>query len=102
MRGVAFFSSVFVFLQISCNNKSKNEFNILDFGAIPDGKTMNTVAIQSAIENALESQGKVIIPKGTFLTGALTLGPHITLQIDEGATLLASPNMEDYPEEHFI
>nr|WP_299343391.1 glycosyl hydrolase family 28 protein [Allomuricauda sp.] len=102
MRGAVWFIPVFIFLLISCNGQGQNEFNILDFGAVPDGKTINTQAIQSAIEKALKSKGKVIIPKGTFLTGALTLGSHITLQIDEGATLLASPNMEDYPEEYFI
>ncbi|MEM9361389.1 MAG: glycosyl hydrolase family 28 protein [Bacteroidota bacterium] len=102
MKDVALFIPVVVFLLISCDNKSKNEFNILDFGAIPDGKTLNTEAIQSAIDGALKTKGKVIIPNGIFLTGALTLGPHITLQIDEGATLLASPNMKDYPQKHFI
>ncbi|MEM1259220.1 MAG: glycosyl hydrolase family 28 protein [Bacteroidota bacterium] len=102
MRGVALSIPLFIFLLISCSNQNQNEFNILDFGAVPDGKTMNTGVIQSAIEEALKSKGKVIVPKGTFLTGALTLGPDITLQIDEGATLLASPNIKDYPEEHFI
>ncbi|WP_298995649.1 glycoside hydrolase family 28 protein [Flagellimonas sp. S174] len=103
MRYAVWLIPVFgLFLLISCRGQSQKELNILDFGAVPDGKTMNTQAIQSTIDKALKSKGKVIIPKGTFLTGALTLGPDITLQIDEGATLLASPNMKDYPERHFI
>lgn len=103
MRRIVSFIWVFsMFLLICCNEQGQKEFNILNFGAVPDGKTINTKAIQSAIDSALKSKGKVIIPKGTFLTGALTLGPDITLQIDEDATLLASPSIKDYPEGHFI
>ncbi|MEM6540033.1 MAG: glycosyl hydrolase family 28 protein [Bacteroidota bacterium] len=103
MRGVLHFTIVFVvLLPLSCQEPDQNEFNIVSFGAVPDGKTINTLAIQSAVNAAIASKGKVVIPKGTFLTGALTLGAYITLQINEGATLLASPNMKDYPEGHFI
>ncbi|MEO1485723.1 MAG: glycosyl hydrolase family 28 protein [Bacteroidota bacterium] len=77
-------------------------FNIIDFGAVPDGKTLNTKAIQTTIDKALAAKGTVVVPKGTFLTGALTLGPSITLELEEGATLLASPEMKDYPNEVFI
>lgn len=86
----------------SCSNAYTTRFNILDFGAKPDGKTMNTKAIQAAIDKALKVHGEVVIPEGTFLTGALTLGPRMTLQIDKGATVLASPNMQDYPNGNFI
>ena len=68
MKGVALSIPLFIFLLISCSNQNQNEFNILNFGAVSDGKTMNTQAIQSAIEDALLSKVKVIIPQGTFLT----------------------------------
>ncbi|WP_350287267.1 glycosyl hydrolase family 28 protein [uncultured Croceitalea sp.] len=86
----------------SCKNANTTRFNILDFGAKPDGQTMNTKAIQAAIDEALKVQGEVVVPKGTFMTGALTLGPKMTLQIDKGATVLASPDIDDYPNGHFI
>ncbi len=99
---IAFITLFGVLLQLSCKEQSQKEFNILSFGAVPDSKTLNTQAIQSAIDAAIPAKGKVVVPEGTFLTGALTLGSRITLQINEGATLLASPNMDDYPEGHFI
>jgi len=66
--------------------------NILDYGAKPDGKTLCTAAIQKAID----AGGTVRIPKGTFLTGALRLKSGVTLQLDEGATLLGSRSLQDY------
>ena len=50
------------------------EYNILDYGAIPDGKTLNTSRIQMAIDEASEyNDSTVIIPEGTFLSGAIYL-----------------------------
>ncbi|MBM3861196.1 MAG: glycoside hydrolase family 28 protein [Verrucomicrobia bacterium] len=66
--------------------------NILDYGAKGDGKTLCTAAIQKAID----AGGTVRVPKGTFLTGALRLKSGVTLQLDEGATLLGSRNHADY------
>ncbi|MEN1785377.1 MAG: glycosyl hydrolase family 28 protein, partial [Bacteroidota bacterium] len=86
----------------SCAEKETKVFNIIDFGAVPDGKTLNTKAIQTTIDKALAAKGTIVVPKGTFLTGALTLGPFIILELEEDATLLASPNIEDYPNEVFI
>jgi len=66
--------------------------NVLDYGAKGDGKTLCTAAIQKAIDEG----GTVRFPKGTFLTGALCLKSGVTLQLDEGATLLGSRNLQDY------
>lgn len=68
--------------------------NILDYGAIGDGKTVNTQAIQSAIDDG----GVIYIPKGVFVTGTLYLKSNGGLHLDPEATLLASPNEEDYNE----
>lgn len=70
--------------------------NIMDFGAIGDGKTDNTRAIQSAI-NVCMKNGRVLIPKGVFYTGPIVLKSHITLEVSTGAKLLASSNELDYP-----
>lgn len=91
-----------ILLLLGCTSKHPKEFNILDFGAVPDGETLNTKAIQAAIDQALTQKGTVIVPPGTFLTGGLTLGPNMALQLNKDAVLLASDNMVDYPHKTFI
>lgn len=70
-------------------------FSILDFGAKDDTSFLNTKAIQSAID-ACTSGGTVIIPKGTFVSGALWLKSNMTLRIEKGAVLKGSVNPADY------
>jgi polygalacturonase len=73
-------------------------FNILDFGAVGDGQTLNTEAIRRAIEACQEAGGgTVFVPAGTYLTGAIHLKSHMTLHIESGATLLFSTDPEQYP-----
>ncbi|MVN92188.1 glycoside hydrolase family 28 protein [Mucilaginibacter aquatilis] len=72
---------------------------VTDFGAKGDGITLNTKAIQKAID-ACDEYGTVIIPEGTFVSGALFLKSRMTLQINKGGTLKGSANTEDY--EPFI
>jgi hypothetical protein len=73
-------------------------FEVEKFGAVPDGKTMNTVAIQKAIDKASESKGggTVLLKSGKYLSGYLRLKSNVTLHIEEGATLLGSTHPEDY------
>lgn len=72
-------------------------FNILDYGAIPDGKTLNTVSIQKTIDACAKAGGAVVVvPKGVFISGAIELRPNITLQLDAGAVLKGSTNLHDY------
>lgn len=71
---------------------------ITDFGAVGDAKTMNTEAIQKTIdEAAAKGGGVVIIPEGTFLTGALFFKPGTHLHVREGAVLLGSDNISNFP-----
>ncbi|MBQ9765416.1 MAG: glycoside hydrolase family 28 protein [Lachnospiraceae bacterium] len=74
----------------------KKQFDITDFGAVGDGVTNNTRDIQRAIDGATEG-GIVYVPAGTFVTGAIFLKSDITLYLEEGAVLLGSDNLEDYP-----
>jgi exo-poly-alpha-galacturonosidase len=71
-------------------------FDIRDFGAKGDGVTVNTSAIQSAID-ACAHGGVVLVSKGVYVSGALFLKSDMTLRIDEGAVLKGSSRAADYP-----
>lgn len=72
--------------------------NIRDFGAVPDGLTKNTEAIAKAIDHVVgHGGGKVIIPRGMWLTGPVTLKSNLNLHLEEGALLLFSRDFDDYP-----
>jgi polygalacturonase len=76
--------------------------NILDHGARGDGVTLNTQALQAALDLIDRAGGGTLrIPAGTFLTGTLRLPSRLTVHLDEGATLLASPDLADYPPQPF-
>ena len=68
-----------------------------DFGAKGDGQTMNTVAIQKAIDAAAVVGGTATLKAGTYLTGALFLKSGVTLDVPEGVTLIGSESLKDYP-----
>lgn len=73
------------------------DYNILDFGAKADGETLNTIAIQSAIDAATKNGGgRVIIPNGKFLSGALEIKSGVELHLEKGAILLGSTNPDHY------
>lgn len=71
-------------------------FNIQDYGAVADGETVNTAAIQRAIDDCCKD-GVVVIPEGVFVSGAIYLKSDMTLKLEEGAVLLGSTNPSDYP-----
>jgi exo-poly-alpha-galacturonosidase len=76
-------------------------FNIVDYGAVGDGVTSNTKAIQAAID-ACTPGGKVLIPAGIFKTGAIWLKGDMTFEIGKGATLLATENADEYPYHYLL
>lgn len=70
------------------------------FGAKADGVTKDTAAIQKAIDTcAAKGGGTVELTAGTYLTAPIVLRSNIHLQIDKGATLLGSPDHNDYPQK---
>jgi len=70
----------------------------LNFGAVGDGITLDTTALQTAIDAAaVRGGGTVHLPAGRYLTGALFFHDSITLNLDSGAVLLGSQNPADYP-----
>lgn len=70
-------------------------YNILDYGAKDDTALNNTAAIQKAID-ACTKGGTVLIPKGTYVSGALYLKSNMTLFIEKGAVLKGAVDVEDY------
>ncbi|OXM86551.1 glycoside hydrolase family 28 protein [Paenibacillus rigui] len=73
-------------------------YNVLDYGAVGDGVTMNTEAIRRTLEACASAGGGTVwFPAGTYLTGAIHLKSDMTLHIDSGAKLLFSTNPDDYP-----
>ena len=79
------------------------DFLITDFGAVGDGTTLNTEAIDKAISAASSVGGRVVIPAGgTFLSGSILLRGSIELHLEEGSHLKASDRYEDYLPKHQI
>ncbi len=70
--------------------------DIRQHGAVGDGKTLNTGAIQDTI-NACPQGGTVRVPAGVFKSGAIFLKSNMTLEVAEGGTLLGSESATDYP-----
>ncbi len=82
----------------SSNTPGSVYFDIRNFGAIADGETVNTQAIQAAIDAAASGGGgTVYVPAGRFVTGAIFFKSNITLHLDAGAVLLGSENVADFP-----
>ncbi|AVR95735.1 glycoside hydrolase family 28 protein [Pseudoduganella armeniaca] len=72
-------------------------FSVDCYGARPDGATLNTKAIQAAIDAAARQGGTVVFPAGTYLTGSIFVKSGVTLRLDRGVTLLGSQDIRDYP-----
>ncbi|WP_167619338.1 glycoside hydrolase family 28 protein [Maribellus sediminis] len=114
-----FLSILLVGLLFSCSTEKKSElvqrleaifysdsfakipdavFNVADYGAVADGKTLTTEAIQKTIDAAADAGGgKVIFPAGTYLSGALFVKSNVELNIGEGVVIQAVQDNNEYP-----
>jgi polygalacturonase len=73
-------------------------FDVTKYGAIGDGRTLATRAIAQAIDACTAAGGgRVVVPAGTFLTGAVHLRSNVNLHVEAGATLLFDTNPANYP-----
>lgn len=73
--------------------------NVLDYGAIGDGRMNCTSAIQAAVDAcAASGGGRVTIPAGTYISGTIWLRSHVELHLAQAAVLKASTNLDDYNE----
>jgi len=74
-----------------------NLFNILDYGAVSDGKTLNSRFIQSAIDDCFKSGGgTVYFPTGTYLSGTIEIKSNVCLYLEAGCVLKGSSEIKDY------
>lgn len=72
--------------------------DVTRYGAVGDGSTLNTRAIQAAIDDcATNGGGTVMIPAGIFVSGSVELKSGVTLCLGQGAVLRGSAQLDDYP-----
>lgn len=73
-------------------------FDITRYGAVGDGQTLATAAIQKSIDAAAAAGGGTVrVPAGKFLTAPFTLASHINLHLERGAVILVSDDLARYP-----
>ncbi|MET0392283.1 MAG: glycoside hydrolase family 28 protein [Chitinophagaceae bacterium] len=76
----------------------KDTFSIARHGAVPDGNTLNTKAINTAIDACNKKGGGVVlVPAGLWLTGPVVLKSNVNLHLATGATLLFTSDFDQYP-----
>ena len=96
LAGYLFLSS-FGKSQTPKDNSAGNDFNIIRYGAIPDGKTSNTTAIQRAVDDCHRNGGgKIIVPPGNFVTGTIRLYSNMNLYLEAGSILTGSEDDKEY------
>lgn len=72
--------------------------DVRDFGARGDGTTLDTAAINRAVEAASASGGGTVrVPAGRYRSGTIHLRSHVFLHLDAGAVLVGSTELKDYP-----
>lgn len=76
----------------------RDTFNIMNYGAVADGMTLNSAAINKAIDAAAANGGgTVLIPRGSFITGPIIMKSNINLHLAKGALVIFSPDFNQYP-----
>ena len=74
------------------------QFNVRTFGAVGDGKTKDTAAVQKALDTcAVNGGGEVLFPAGDYLIGSIQMGTRTILRLDKQAILRGTPDLSDYP-----
>ena len=94
---------LFILLTLSCLSAiadNLNDYNVRSFGAVGDGKSLDSPAINTAIESAFANGGgKIIVPAGIYLCGSIHLKSNIELHLLPGAIIKAAPaSMKVYDE----
>ena len=79
----------------------KKVYNVLNYGAVADGKTLNTKAAQAAIDECnINGGGTVIFPAGVFVLSTVFLKSNVYIELSENTVILGSLDFYDYcPDE---
>ena len=86
-----------MFCLLSFATETRTFYKLTDFGAKADSVTLNSSAIQKAIDTAnANGGGIVLVPKGVYLSGSIELKSNVSIHLEKGATLLGSTNPLDY------
>jgi polygalacturonase len=92
-------AAIYFVLLLVCPGARAAEFPVTNYGARPDGKTIDTLAIQRAIDAAAAAgHGKVVFPPGVYLSGSIFLKTGVRLDVGKGATLRGMQKLSAYPE----
>lgn len=95
------FLFLFIIMSASCTNlfadNGKIVYNVLDYGAVNDGKAYCTQSFQKAIDEcATNGGGTIYVPAGQYLIGTIILKSNTCLELAGNATILGSESIEDY------
>lgn len=97
---ISFIFSILLLGVCACTGKKTPRIDVRDWGALGDSITLNTYAIQSAIDEVADfGGGIVVIREGNYVTGTLKLRSGVTLYVNEDARLLGSLDQADYSDE---
>ncbi|MDJ0367023.1 glycosyl hydrolase family 28 protein [Hymenobacter sp. H14-R3] len=84
-------------LVLSASAALAQTYSVRAYGAVADGRTVATAAIQKAVDACTKAGGGTVeVPAGTYLIGTVFLKSNVTLHLDNGAVLKGSPNLTDY------
>ena len=76
---------------------SAKDVDVKEYGAIGDGRFLNTKNLQQAIDACHSSGGgRVYFPEGNYLTGTIVIKDQVILHLKKGARILGSTDIEDY------
>lgn len=93
-----FLLSIYLLLSSLLFSGTKTNYNVTEYGAKADGKTLDTKAIQKAIDECADNGGGTVnFPAGNYLTGTIIMKDNVVLHLLAGSKILGSKNIEDYP-----
>ncbi len=98
LKNIYLFFIVVFFLCLSSISAQTLYFDVTEYGAVGDGKTLCTESIQNAVDSCANvGGGTVYFPAGNYVTGPIFLKSNIVIHISAGATLLGNTLISDYP-----
>ncbi len=98
MKNKSLLAAILLTFSINIFSQIDNTFNVLDYGAVSDGKALDTEAVRKAVDACAVNGGTVLFPSGTYLIGSVDLKSNVDIYLQQGAYLLGSTDIKDYEE----